>query len=74
MTFRYLVDGIETNRALVQVQKEQIERKKVFLEGLHYYKVDWFFNTGNSQKPNLQLQNWHHQRRWIHRGATHPLN
>lgn len=37
--FRTLAETLEANRNLVQLNKEKIEKSRVFLEGLEYYKV-----------------------------------
>ena len=37
--FCLLAEGIETHRDLAQVQKEQIEKNKAFMEGMQHFKV-----------------------------------
>ena len=37
--FRTLAETLEANRNLVQLNKEKIEKSRVFQEGLEYYKV-----------------------------------
>lgn len=37
---RKLAQTLATNRNLVQLNKEKIEKSRVFLEGLEYYKVN----------------------------------
>lgn len=69
---RTLADTLETNRNLAQIDKEKIEKSRIVLEGLEFFKVPKDLIVENFEGQNTGLSYLNRVHWWIPGRANRP--